>query len=47
MMYSVLSITTRATLLSAVTVMWSFSFLKFSSGRYSALVMFLCIGSLV
>ena len=47
MMYSVLSITTRATLLSTVTMMWSLSFLGFSSARCSALVMFVCIGLLV
>ena len=44
MMYSVLSITTRVTPLSAVTMMWSLSFLTFSSARCSALVMFVCIG---
>ena len=38
MMYSVLSITTRATPLSAVTMMWSLSFLRFSSAKYSDLV---------
>ena len=47
MMYSVLSITTRATPLSAVTMMWSLSFLRFSSARCSDLVMFVCIGFLV
>ena len=44
MMYSVLSITSRATPLSAVTMMWSLSFLTFSSPKCSALVMFVCIG---
>ena len=46
MMYSVLSITTRATPLSAVTMMWSLSFLRFSSVRWSALVMhwFIVVG---
>ena len=47
MMYSVLSITTRATPLSAVTIMWSMSFLRFSSTKCSVLVMFVCIGLLV
>ena len=47
MMYSVLYITTRATPLSAVTVMQSLSFLRFSSGKCSDLVMFVCIGLLV
>ena len=47
MMYSVLSITTRATPLSAATMMQSLSFLRFSSVRCSALVMFVCIGLLV
>ena len=46
-MYSVLSITTRATPLSAVTIMQSLSFLRFSSAKCSALVMFVCIGLLV
>ena len=47
MMYSVLSITTRATPLSAVTMMWSLSFLRFSSAKCSDLVMFVCIGLLL
>ena len=47
MRYSVLSTTTNATPLSAVTMMWSFSFLKFSSAKCPALVMFVCIGLLV
>ena len=47
MMYSVLSITTRATPLSAVTRMHSLSFLRFSSAKCSDLVMFVCIGLLV
>ena len=47
MMYSVLSITTRATPLSAVTMMRSLSFLRFSSAKCSDLVMFVCIGLLV
>ena len=47
MMYYVLSITTRATPLSAVTIMWSLSFLRFSSAKCSDLVMFLCVGLLV
>ena len=34
-MYSVLSITTRVTPLSAVTMMWSLSFLRFVSARCS------------
>ena len=46
-MYSALSITTRATPLSAVTMVWSSSFLRFSSANCSALVMFECIGLLV
>ena len=33
--------------LSAVTMMWSLPFLRFSSAKYSALVMFICIGLLV
>ena len=45
--YSVLFITTRTTPLSAVTMMWSLSFLRFSGARCSALVMFVCIGLLV
>ena len=44
MMYSVLSITIRATPLSAVTRMWSLSLLRFSSAECSDLVMFVCIG---
>ena len=47
MMNSVLSIMTRATPLSPVTVMWSLSFLRFSSTKCSTLVMFVCIGLLV
>ena len=47
MMYSVLSITTRATPLSAVTMMQSLSFLRFSSAKCSDLVVFVCIGLLV
>ena len=47
MMYSVLSITTRATPLSAVTMMLSLSFLRFSSAKCSDLVMFECIDLLV
>ena len=47
MKYSVLSITTRATPLLAVTMMQSLSFPRFSSARCSALVMFVCIGLLV
>ena len=46
-MYSVLSITTRATPLSAVTMMCSLSLLRFSSAKCSDLVMFVCIGLLV
>ena len=44
MIYSVLSITTRATPLSVVTMIQSLSFLIFSSAKCSALVMFVCIG---
>ena len=47
MMYSVLSITTRATPLSAVTMMQSLFFLRCSSAKCSDLVMFVCIGLLV
>ena len=47
MMYSVSSITTRATPLSVVTMMWSLSFLRFSSAKCSTLVMFVCIGLLL
>ena len=47
MMYFVLSITTRATPLSDVTMIQSLSFLRFSSARCSALVMIICIGLLV
>ena len=47
MMYSVLSITTMITPLSAVTMMWSLSFLRFSTAKCSDLVMFVCIGLLV
>ena len=46
-MYSVLSITSRATPFSGVTIMQPLSFLRFSSARYSALVMFVCIGLLM
>ena len=46
-MYSVLSITIKATPLSIVTMMQSLSFLRFSSVKYSDLVMFVCIGFLV
>ena len=46
MMYSVLSITTKTTPLSAVTMMCSLSFLRFSSAKCSALVIFVCIGLL-
>ena len=46
-MYSVLSIPTRTTPLSAVTMMWSLSFLRFSSAKCSDLVMFVCISLLV
>ena len=46
-MYCVLSITIRATPLSAVTMMWSLSFLRFSSANCFALLMFVCIGLLV
>ena len=45
--YAVLSITTRATPLYTVTMMWSLSFQRFLSTKYSALVMFVCIGLLV
>ena len=47
MMYSVLSIVTRATPLSVVTMMQSLSLLRFSSAKCSDLVMFVCIGLLV
>ena len=47
MMYSVLSITTRTTPLSAVTMMQSLSFLRFSSAKCSDLMMFVCIDLLV
>ena len=47
MMYSVLSITTRATPLSAATMMQSLSFQRFSSTNGSDVVMFVCIGLLV
>ena len=47
MMYSVLSITTMAISLSAVTRMQSLSFLRFSSAKCSDFMMFLCIGLLV
>ena len=46
-MYSALSITTKATPLSAATMMQSLSFLRFASAKCSALVMFLCIALLV
>ena len=42
-MYSVSSITTRATPFSVITMMWSLSFLRFSSAKYPALVVFVCI----
>ena len=47
MMYSVLSITTKATPLSVVTMVQSSSFLRFSSAKCPALVMFVCIVLLV
>ena len=47
MMYSVLSITTRATPLSSATMIQSLSFLRFPSAKCSDLVMFVCIGLLV
>ena len=47
MMYSFMSITTRAKHLSAMTIMKSLSFLRFSSTRCSALVMFVYTGLLV
>ena len=47
MMFSLLSITARATPLLAVTMMWSLSFLRFSSAECSDLVLFVCIGLLV
>ena len=47
MMYSVLCITARATPLLAIIMMWSLSFLRFSSAKCSVLVMFVCIGLLV
>ena len=47
MMHSLLSITTRVTPLSAVTMILSLSFLRFSTAKCSALVMFVCIGLLV
>ena len=46
-MYSVLSITSRATPLLAVTMMQSLSFLRFSSATCFDLVMSVCIGLLV
>ena len=46
-MYSVLSITMRATPLSAITMMQSLSFLTFSSAKCSDLMMVACIGLLV
>ena len=47
MIYSILSITTRAAPLPAVTIMQSLSFLGFSSSKCSDLVVFVCIGLLV
>ena len=47
MKYSVLYITTRATPLSAVTMIWSLSVLRFSSAKCSDLVIYVCIGLLV
>ena len=47
MMFSILSITTQVTPLSAVTMMLSLSFLRFSSDKCSNLVMFVCIDLLV
>ena len=47
MVYSVLSITTRATPLSAVAMMQSLSFLKFSSAKCSDFMMFVCTGLLL
>ena len=47
MMYYVLSITSRATSLSPVTMIRSLYFLRFSSAKCSDLVMFVCIGLLV
>ena len=47
MIYSVVSITTRAMPLSAMTKMQSLSFLRYSSARCYALEMFVCIGLLV
>ena len=47
MMYSAVSITIRATPLSAVTMMWNLSFLRLSNAKCSDLVMFVCIGLLV
>ena len=47
MMYSVLSITTKANPLSTVTMMQSLSFLRFSSAKCSDLVILDCIGLLV
>ena len=46
-MYSVLSITTRATPLSAVRMMAVLVFLRFSSTKCSDLVMYVCIGLLM
>ena len=47
MMYSFCPLQPGATPLSAVTMMHSLSFLRFSSARCSALVMFVCNGLLV
>ena len=50
MMYSVLSITTKATPLSAVTMMWSLSFLRLSSATllcFSDVCMYWFIGKSV
>ena len=47
MMYSVLSNTNRVTPFSAVTMMQSLPFLRFSSVKCSALVIFICMGLLV
>ena len=47
MMYSVLSITIRATPLSAVRIMQSLPSLRFSGAGCSGLVMFVCISLLV
>ena len=47
MKYYVLSIKTKVIPLSAVTIIQSLSFLRFSIARCSALAMFICIGLLV